>query len=821
MKERTQSTGPSLTTELMFIVIVRALIVALGFQPVSVFALNQGQVTTVGVFGVRDEASTGPAAAEFSEIARQLVRKMNTDNKDVLARQLDIATDSSSMKAATMEQLGQFGKQRGVKFVVRCGSLEGDGKSSNETGIAIQLYADIVFVETLTIRSIRVEGSGAQKEQAFSNAIAQLAASIHQAIISPDTQSAAPEDPQQFDSATAPKDEVVAAEGDEELQQLVAQAESLVSDGAIGSEEHLASVSQALDALKSALKKKSTLLEQAKDPAPADREIAIQKERLGASLSVLDQGGTPGAPVVVQESSPSGEKKSLLSRISEYAGETLNIIQKIQEMRAAFRGSDDSNKQIETSAADPAGSTLPSSESTEEITGVVTEMGEPVAGVTVTEPESGAKTVTDSSGSYALAGVPSGRLARLVLDKSGKQVATGRIDLARGRAAIADFELSKSKGSSQSALRIVPSTVMVARAKAGGGAVGILKGVVRDAQGRPAARALVQLKGLALARADSQGRYTFLNVRPGTHQLIVQKSGLRPRTETVKVETRNNESKIQFSSADTIPTIRNRQPLVVRGAGTILRGAVTDLQKRPLAGAKITVLQQTSVVSVISAVNGVYLLRDIRPGSYRVLVSRAGYDSIAQTIAVRAGEPQPRDFQLRKTDSPVLEKALAARFHSPPRPRSSVGTSNRTGSEDQPVNKGLEAVDRSPNKDRSEGTKGRVLDMKPDSGNDRRDATSHRNTPAANAKNGQLRGRVVNAKTGRPVAGALVSTAGRPAVITAGDGSYTLSDLTPGTYRVIVRKSLFIDLTETLVVRAGEPTTTNLRLSLRPSSRVR
>jgi protocatechuate 3,4-dioxygenase beta subunit len=854
-------------------------------------AAGQLEAITVGVVEFQDESGAGSSAAGAKEIARKLAQNLNTAYKDVLARRLDNATDASSVKAMTVEQLCAFGKQNGVKFVVRGGVLaSGDGASVGTAGVGIQLYADIISVETFTVKTVRAEGNSPQQDQDRSSVIGRLATLVYQAIGSPAPEQALDQPAQATTVEPNPpgdSDEVNAAESDEELQQLIAEAESMVADGSTGSAERLASLSKALEALKATLKTKAALIEEGKDPAAADQDIAQQKEQLQASLSALAEGEISAASGEIQESQPSGEKKNLLARIDEYVGEALNIIQKIQEMRSALRGTSDSDQQIDALGSDPTGGIpLTTEEATEEVSGVVTEMGEPVAGVTISEPESGVKVETDSNGSYVLPGVAAGRMTTLVLAKSGKQVATGRIDLVRGRLAIADFELKpKTAGASQPALRIIPSTVLVARGKTSGGKVGVLKGVVRDAQGRPAPRALVRLKGLGIARTDSRGQYAFLNVQPGAHQLIVQRSGLRTKTEMVQVAAKkSSESKIQFGAADKIPGIRNQQSLLTRGTGAVLRGVVLDTQKRPLPGAKITVVQQTRAASVLSGPSGKYLLQNLRPGSYRVLVSKPGYDVLARSVSVIAGDGEPHDYQLRKTDSPFIEKALTARRvgrnqsvrnseraekdrENPPRngiintkgplgrmarlqgrvsdsrtgkpvsgatvsvqgrPRAKTDQAGNYGAIEVPAGSYQISVSRTGFSEQQRSvrvfpgdTTQENFALMAEKAIDTKAVVRRPAAGTAGPGRGQLRGRIVDANTGRPVSGAAVSIAGQRPVTSDRQGSYAFNDLAPGAYRVIARKDEFLDGIASLVVRPGEITTVNVRVNARQASRVR
>lgn len=849
-------------------------------------AIGQLETITIGVVEFQDEND-----GTTNEIARKLAQNLNTTYKDVLARRLNNTTNASAL-AMNVEQICAFGKQNGVKFVVRGGVLSaGDRTSNADASVAIQLYADVISVETLSVKTVRAEGNTAQQDQGRSGAIGRLAALVYQALGSPASEpvtlnqaaQAAAGDPNQ----PIEPDEVNAAESDEELQQLIAQAESMVADGSTGNAERLASLSTALEALKTALKTKATLIEEGKDASGADQEIAQEKEALQASLSALAQGEISDAPGEIMDSQPSGEKKNLLARIGEYVGETLNIIQKIQEMRSALRGTSDSVQQVDALGSETTeGTPLTTEEGTEEISGVVTEMGEPVAGITVSEPESGAKTETDSNGAYALPGVPAGRMATLVLAKGGKQIATGRLNLARGRLAIADFELKpKTAGPSQGALRIIPSTVLVPRAITARGNVGVLKGVVRDAQGRPAPRALVRLKGLGIARTDSKGQYAFLNVGAGVHQLIVQRSGLKTKTEMVQVAAKkSSESKIQFGAADSIPVVRSQQSLLTRGAGGVLRGMVLDIQKRPLEGAKITVVQQTRAASVLSGPSGKYLLQNLRPGLYRVLVSKPGYDSISRSVSVIAGGGEPRDYQLKKTDSLFIQSALAARLvgrnpglgdskrtekNRENQPRKEILTTNgpavrvarlqgrvndaKTG---KPVAGATVSIQGRPRaKTDVAGNYGvielpagsyqiivsrtgfsdqqRIVRALPgnstqenfalvaEKGIDAKAVVRRPTAGTAEPRKGQLIGRILDGKTGRSVSGAVVSITGQRPVISDRQGSYAFDDLAPGSYRVIVRKSEFLDGIASLVVRPGETTTTNVRINAKPVSRVR
>ena len=162
------------------------------------------------------------------------------------------------------------------------------------------------------------------------------------------------------------------------------------------------------------------------------------------------------------------------------------------------------------------------------------------------------------------------------------------VDVLGGRTAIADFQTT-SRGDGRIPVNVMPgvltSSLVGNRGRTPGLSTGTLKGVVRDATGRPVPFALVQVPGVGMARTNAQGQYSFVNVPVGIHQLTVRQSGMKPKSTQVTVTAQTSaESRTQFAPADTIA--RSRQSLIQVNAGTVLRGTVLDNQTHPLAGAK-------------------------------------------------------------------------------------------------------------------------------------------------------------------------------------------------------------------------------------------
>jgi hypothetical protein len=778
--------------------IMVSLIITLCLFSGQIFALSnidspispQNSLISVGIMSFQDESGLNVPPAFGQKITQELHRKLIQNYKDILPRIL--TNNPASGNPLNVVELAEFGKQSNIKFVIRGGLLGFNTENSGgETRATIQIYADVISMETSKQTSSRAEGAGSQQSnkqvdlnsinftsnefrnsaigQALSSAIEQLATAVYQAMTAPQETPQAinptptESNPASDTSSTSPTEAAQSAETDEELQQLIAQAEAITSNNAGASTDSLNAINQGLQNLKAALTAKAQLLEQAKDTTPADQQIMMRKQELQTAISTaMQQVSTSDPSTTVQQ--PTGEKKNLLASIGGYLGDAVGIMQKIQEMRSLLRSGNESYSSNQNTPTYTGGDqSIPYEEPTTEVNGVVTEGGSPVEGATVTEPESGATATTDSNGSYKLKGVAAGRLAKLVIAKTGKQVGAGQIDLIRGRAAVADFDLkAAANGNASSDLRVIPSTVMVNALKTQSGNTGVLKGVVRDPQGNPIPRALVNIKGIAMARTDSQGQYTFMNVPAGSHQLSIQKSGLVLKSQQVQVlAKKSNESQIQYAASERAPKEPVKQSVIVRGAGATLRGKVFDTDKSPVAGVKITALLASSAVSVLSNEKGKFELRDLKQGQYRLLISKAGFDNTTQSVQLAEGKSESLDVQLKKSSSVTAVKIIEAQRIR----REEARTQSNTNSSRIPV------VNRPPE-----------------------------------ISKGQLTGRIVDAQSGKPLAGAIISLQGQPAAKTDNDGVYTVANLPQGSYRMSINKSGFAEQAKTTSVRASNAT---------------
>ncbi len=825
---------------------------------------SQAQLVSLGILPFQDESGMNAPAPLGQKIAKDLQQKLAVKYKDVLPRMLNAGLDPAASAAMNVEQVVTLGKQHGVKFVVRGGLLAMTTENAGEqTKIGVQLYASITSVDSASDINVRAEGSGTQKgpvaelssvdlntagfrdsalDQALSAATEQLASSIHDAITASASTSAATIKPTTDSSdGTAETEAAQAAAADQELQQLIAQAESTLAGNPNSSTENINALRQALEGLKSALAAKASSLQENKDPSAADQEIATRKQEMQTALANLTAEAS-ASDTSTQIEQPSGEKKSLLARIGDFAGEATSLLQKIQELRSTLRSlreDQSANQGAPEDPTSPQDSEAQTEETSGEVTGTVSEDGNPVGGAVVTTPETGDSATTDSNGMFTLKGLKTGRLVQLTVTKNGRTIGRGQVDVLGGRAAIADFQTTSMPGGRIPVTAmpgVLTSTKVGNRANIPGLKTGTLKGVVRDAIGRPVPFALVQVPGVGMARTNAQGQYSFVNVPVGTHQLTVRQSGMKPKSAQVTVAAQTTaESRTQFAPADTIG--RSRQSLIQVSAGTVLRGTVLDNQTHPLAGAKISVIQAETTVSVLTAPTGNYELRNLKPGSYTVSVYKVGYQVASQAVTLKAAASEQRNFRLSSLASAAVNKLIKNAIASQGEVRGVVRTQTGT-----PIaNASIEArsagrpflIARALTNSRGEyalrlaegryDLKARQQSFQDDNhtvsvraGGANRADFELRQTRTSTTGNvvgtttlrppvilkGQLAGRVTDGN-GKPVAEAIIALQRQRRTTTDQNGNYTVAQLTPDSYRITVVKAGFTQEEKTIDVRGG------------------
>jgi protocatechuate 3,4-dioxygenase beta subunit/TolB-like protein len=757
------------------------------FLSAAVSVPDQAPVVSLGILPFQDESGLQVPAELLNKLAQDIARKLNLSYQDVLARVLAGVSETAGLGA---EQMAALGKQQGVRFILRGGILALDSeKIDKELKCRVGLYAELITCENGTSVSLRANGDGAEENaaiddarhwegydfgsnvfaatalgRALSAAVDQIIPQVHEAALSPGQEApeAVPADQPALEPAA--QQAAISYEADQELQQLIAQAESLVAGGAASGMD-ITPLRQTLEALQSALNEKISLMEQGQDTAAADQEIARRKAELQTVVDAFTQAAA-AEPLPSEPQPVVGEKKNLVDKVNGLLDGALSAVLKIQEIKAALQGA----QQEEQASAEPPISEEPAApmeEPATDVSGVVVdESGDPVEDAVVTDPETGAEGTTDGSGSYFIPRIPGGRFAELQVTKDGRQLAAGKVHLLAGRPAFADWRTrSGGGGSALSSLKILPSNVILSQ-KAGArtAELGTITGVARDEQGRPVGRALVMIKGVGVARTDSQGRYSFVNVPQGSYPLMVQRGGSTVQTFQVKVVAKKSvENKI------LVPSMTAARPAVIpvapaKGSGTLLKGTVISEEKRALGGAKVTaVVSGGGGLSVLTGGNGIYEFKDLKPGSYRLLAKKAGFQEASQPVVLQAGRGEVRNFSLKKS-SAQIQKAISSttpRLTAQPAGTTAgktAGTTART-------------------------TAGKVAGT----------------APAA----GFLQGQVLDAGNRKPVANASVQAAGRPAARTDSRGIYRLNDLPPGSHRVVAGHKDFQQAEKTVTIRAG------------------
>lgn len=415
----------------------------------------------------------------------------------------------------------------------------------------------------------------------------------------------------------------------------------------------------------------------------------------------------------------------------------------------------------------------------------------------------------------------------------------GQVDVLSGRTAIADFQtasLPTGRFSANALPGVLASTMVSNPARNPGITSGTLKGVVRDATGRPVPFALVQVPGVGMARTNAQGQYAFVNVPVGNHQLTVRQSGMKPKSSQVAVAAQTSaESRTQFAPADTIA--RTRQSLIQVSAGTVLRGTVLDNQTHPLAGAKISVIQSETTVSVLTAPTGTYELRNLKPGSYTVSVYKVGYQVASQAVTLKATATEQRNFQLSplasaavnnlirnaiaaqgevrgilrtQTGAPITNASIEVRSVGRPFVIARALTNSRgeyalrlaEGSYDLKARQQSFQDGNSTVAVRAGGATRADFEL-------RQTRTSNTGTVVGattirlpETRKGQLAGRVTDGND-KPVAGAVIALQSQRRTTTDQEGNYTVAELRPDSYRITVIKAGFAAEEKTINVRGG------------------
>ena len=865
--------------------VISPTILVLGLLNLALFGSLEtasAQTVSIAILNFQDDTGANAPADLGRKLAQDLHQRVATGYRDLLPRL--VTSSSDSVKRLTLDQIAALAKQSGAAYVVRGGLLTLSAEpAGSDSKVTAQLYADIVSADgAAIITTVRAEGSGTQSGaaaqlssldlksdqfsssgvgQAFAGAIAQLADSIHQAVTGgAGNGSAAGKNPQtkttnqpDTSQAAAQVDATKSAEADTDLQQLITQTEMLLSSSSDPNSQTAIAASQALQALKSALEAKATLMQNGKDTSQADQDVAARRQALQTAVAQLTAdaaAASSSGAVTMNTQQSTNQKKNFVQTISDFAGQALSVLQNIQQMRTTLQSLTESSANASTvqNGNTSGAGTSATEQQLGECNGVVADQnGTPIPNAQVTDQTSGASTSTDNNGQFDLKGLLASQIAMLTVTANGKTM-MAQTPITAGQTATLDFQFKPDAVGSGRHPIILPPTIIVNSPP--GSRVGALKGVVRDPQGRTVARALVMLKGLAIARTDSQGQYQFLNVPAGIQQLSVNGSGLLTKTTQVTVAaTKSTNAPVQFAASDRI-ALPTKTSLLVSASGGTVAGSVVDRQNHPLAGAKIAFIQQTSALAVFTGPTGAFVLNNIKPGQYHIIASKAGYDPSVQNMTLSSSAHGSVQFRLNEQSSPAVAGLLKTRItrramirgrvlgangnaianatvSMKPIASNAILTSintNHNGEYQLSVEPGKYEVRASSNayqpashvlEAQAGATTQSDFALEPlasDTGN------SGKKTPTTIERPGtigDLVGQVTDANTRHPVAGAMVSIS-KQQTQTDQTGKFAFANLSPGRYQLTISKPGYSPIQGSISIEAGK--TAHANLTLEPKS---
>ncbi len=828
-------------------------------QPASVQAQS---VSVVALLEFQDDTGTNVSAEKIKTLTAALHQNIATRYKDLLPRL--VSGSDAATQASTLAQIAALARQNGARYIVRAGLLALNCAASGSSNkVVAQLYADIIFAEDGTVlSSVRAEGSGTEEgaqppsasglnscsvssqttEQAFAGALGQLADSIHQTVVGGTANGSTAGNSVQT-PPPSPLDAAQSAAQDADLQQLIAQTETLLSSNVNLNSPAVTAAGQALQALKSALQTKATLMQNGQDPSQADQDIAAQRQSLQSAVAQITADAAAASSTGTVTASPQqtgGQEKGFLQTINDFASQSLSLLQNIQQMRSTLQNLTEPSPVVQ-----PGDNPSPAAQPVGECNGVVRDQsGNAIPNAQVAEQLSGASTVTDSNGQYDLRGLVVNQIATLTVTAEGKSMTAQSVIIA-GQLATLDFQFKPDSATGGHPV-ILPPTVVVNASV--GSKVGALKGVVRDPQGLPVPRALVSLKNLGFARTDSRGEYQFLNVPAGKQILQVNESSYQPTTKEVTVAAgASTQLPVRFAVVDRMNPGADTS-LTVSASGATLTGLVVDRQNHALAGARITLLQQASALAILTGPNGAFVLSNVRPGQYRIVASRAGYEPVSQNMTLSSRASSSVQFRLDQQNSPLVANLLKARA---PRTCLIRGRVVATGGRAlahatvilKPANGDFGAMSVNTDEDgdyqltagpgtyeirahaNSYQPASHFLEVKAgaisqfDFALQPLAAESSGNSsgrtfliPEKLAPAGNLVGQLTDANTKRPVTGAIVLISGSKQTRTDENGRFNLANLSPGRYQLTISHPGYSSLQGAISIQSGKTAFANLSL---------
>jgi len=246
------------------------------------------------------------------------------------------------------------------------------------------------------------------------------------------------------------------------------------------------------------------------------------------------------------------------------------------------------------------------------------------------------------------------------------------------------------------------------------------------------------------------------------------------KTKSAQVQVvakKSSEARIQFAPADSLAKLPAKGSLILRQGGSTLRGTILDNDNHPIAGAKVSVIQQIWSAHVLTGPKGSFEVRKIKPGAYRLAVSRVGFESTNQSIVLSANGVEDRNLQLRKQSSSLISGVL---------------------------------------KNETERRRTIPNNVQPTS----RGEVKNSATRITDSRSGLISGRVTDAESGKPVQSAVIAIEGQQPSRTDRQGNYELKNLAAGNYKIRVSGAGYSAETKSIKVREGNLSREDFALKL-------
>ena len=393
--------------------------------------------------------------------------------------------------------------------------------------------------------------------------------------------------------------------------------------------------------------------------------------------------------------------------------------------------------------------------------------------------------VTNASGNYSITGIPPGSYT-LSVSLVNYTTNTTPIVIASNQITTANLNLQPQNGTASG---LVIDAVSLAPIQSA--AVGFYQGSTL----------------IASTTTNNSGNYSLSTLVPGSYTLKVSSTNYQTATQAITVQ-----------SNTTTTTNLSLQPL----PGTV-SGAVKNAQTTaPLSGVTVT-LSQGSIVAATTVTNasGNYTFTGVVPGSYTAAASVTNFTTSSQSITVNPNASTTQNFSLQPQSGTLSGQVVSGLTAAP---LSSVSLQALQGSTVVATTM-------------TNGSGNYTFTLSPGSYTIQAGLTNYQTlsqsaTVQSNITTtlnlsltpipGTVSGTVTSASTSLPLSGVTVSVQqGQTTVATvqtSATGTYTVGNLTPGSYSIVFSLNNYQTITQTQTVTSNATTTANASLQLQPGS---